>query len=300
MKGKIKDSKIYKRLKKLLRFVYQMVVIILIAIILAVILRLFFIASFKIPTPSMEPAIVSGDFIIVNKMIPGPLIFKNFDFLSDGTRPEFWRLKGVRAVKRNDVLVFNFPYTDWHKMQLDMNVYYVKRCIAIPGDTFYIDNGIYKVKNVKDTLGYLPNQQGISGMGRERYSNEIWNTFPYDGELGWNVKDFGPLYLPKKGETLSLNAEEYKLYRRIIAYETGKTVSLKDNQVLLNDSVIDKYTFLTNYYFMSGDFTFDSRDSRYWGLLPEDHIVGKAAFVWKSKDIHTDKWRWNRLFKAVK
>jgi signal peptidase I len=69
--------------------------------------------------------------------------------------------------------------------------------------------------------------------------------------------------------------------------------------VWLGDSIIREYTFKMNYYFMAGDYVFDSVDSRYWGLVPEDHIVGKAIFVWKSKDMATGKYRWKRFFKRL-
>jgi signal peptidase I len=114
--------------------------IVLAGILLAIILRVFFFAAFVIPTPSMEPAIIPGDKVIVYKQIPGPRIIRNFFSLHKGEKPDIIRLKGIRAVRRNDVLIFNFPYSDWSKLEMDMSVFYAKRCVAIPGDTFYIEN----------------------------------------------------------------------------------------------------------------------------------------------------------------
>ena len=90
------------------------------------------------------------------------------------------------------------------------------------------------------------------------------------------------------------------LYRNLIAYETQKPVSTKEGAVLIGDSIISEYTFRKNYYFMTGDFVFDSKDSRYWGLLPEDHIAGKVAFFWNTKDIHSGKVSWDKFLKKIK
>ena len=105
----------------------------------------------------MEPVIVPGDFVFVNKLLLGPRIYRNLDFLK-GEKSPVKRLWGFRKIKRNDVLVFNYPYSDESILDFDMNVFYVKRCVAIPGDTFYIENCIYKVKNSPETLGNYENQ----------------------------------------------------------------------------------------------------------------------------------------------
>jgi signal peptidase I len=264
--------------------------LIVVALLLAITLRVFLFASFKIPSPSMEPVILSGDYIITNKLIPGPRIIKNFFSMQKNGQIEIRRLKGVRKIKRNDVLVFNFPYeSDANKMDLNLSVNYIKRCVAIPGDTFCIEDGIYKVKNCSDILGNYDNQYRFFQLAAENIQPEIFRCFPLDSLYNWNVKSFGPLYVPKKGDTLRIDSVNILLYRNLIRYETSDEIP-KDLQT---------YVFRQNYYFMAGDFVFDSRDSRYWGLLPEDHIVGKAAFIWKSKDMHTGKFRWGRFFKQI-
>jgi signal peptidase I len=223
-----------------------------IAILLALVLRLFVFSSFKIPTPSMEPAIIPGDYILVNKLAYGARIPKNLKFMKGGEFETF-RVKGFSKVKRNDVIVFNFPYTDWGKLGWDLNVYYVKRCVALPGDTAY----------------------------------------------NWNVKSFGPLYVPRQNDTVAIDSKIVKLYWNLIRYESGKELSLQNDTVYLGEERLQSYVFQQNYYFMTGDLTFDSRDSRYWGLLPEDHIVGKAAIIWQSKDMNTGKRKWERFLKTI-
>ena len=144
-----------QKIRQIFKTTFQGIIVILISVVVALLLRVFLFASFKIPAPSMLPSIEAGENILVNKLIPGPRVYRNFDF-RDGKKVETQRLKGIRAVKRNDVLVFNFPYIgSWNKIKMDLSVNYVKRCVAIPGDTFYIENGIYKVKNVSETLGNL-------------------------------------------------------------------------------------------------------------------------------------------------
>ncbi|MDD3322726.1 MAG: signal peptidase I [Paludibacter sp.] len=288
------------RLNKYLKNSWQILVLVLVAVVLAVTLRIFVFSTFKIPSPSMEPALKSGDYIIVNKLIPGARIFKDYDFLENNSKPNLWRLKGVRSIKRNDVLVFNFPYSTKGKLSLDINKYYVKRCIAIPGDTFYIDNGIYKVKGCKDTLGNIENQMRMSHSLESDFESNVFQCFPKRSSYHWNLKFFGPLYVPHKGDCLNIDTMNISLYRQLIEYETARYIKQKGGQVLLNDSCISKYTFQTNYYFMSGDHVLDSRDSRYWGLLPEDHIVGKASIIWKSEDKYSGEIRWNRVMKFIK
>lgn len=267
-------------------------------ILLAICLRVFFFASFKIPSPSMEPTLVSGDFVLVNKLIPGPRLVKNFDFL-DGEEIKFKRLKGIRRIRRNDVVVFHYPYSQWGKLRLDLNTYYIKRCIAIPGDTFFIDNGIYKVKNTMDTLGNYPNQRLLSQRPDDSFPKGVFRCFPKDSLYHWTIKNFGPLYLPRANETLSIDRKNIPLYKNLIEYETQQQIQVRDSQVFLGNKQIQAYTFRQNYYFMSGDYVTDSKDSRYWGLLPEDHIVGKAFTIWKSKDENTGKYRFNRFFKSI-
>ena len=246
----------------------------------------------------MEPAIWAGDYILVNKLVLGGRVYKNFDFRKGG-KVETRRLRGWREVRRNDVLVFNFPYTERQKLEFDLNTFYVKRCVAIPGDTFFIENGIYKVANRKDTLGCYWQQLLVSERDDAQLS-KAFRCFPKATGYNWNMKNFGPLYVPGKGDRLTVDSQNIHLYRNLIAYESGREVSIQGDTVLLGNEILTAYTFLKNYYFMTGDYALDSRDSRYWGLLPEEHIVGKAAIIWKSEDMQTGKYRWHRFFKTIK
>ena len=126
--------------------------------------------------------------------------------------------------------------------------------------------------------------------------------FPYDPVFSWNEDNFGPLVIPKKGMTVYLTAENLPLYRRIIeVYEKNK-LDVEDNIIRINNKPSASYTFSMNYYFMMGDNRHNSADSRIWGFVPEDHIVGKAVLVWLSIDKNKKsfkKIRWNRMFKKI-
>ncbi|WP_080904323.1 signal peptidase I [Parabacteroides sp. Marseille-P3160] len=270
-------------------------------VLFVILLRIFLIASFKIPSASMEPTILPGDFILVNKLIPGPRILTSLN-LKDGVKTK--RLKGYRPIRRNDILVFNFPYAgSWDKIKMNLGQYYVKRCVAIPGDTFYIQNGFYKVAGCSETLGSYANQAALSELKEEELQKigGIYHTFPYDTiRYSWNIKNFGPLYIPRQNDLLPVDSATIRLYKNLIEYETKKEITFAGGTVLLDGKQIDRYLFRQNYYFMCGDWVPDSRDSRYWGLLPEDHIIGKAFLIWKSWDPDSGKFRFNRFFKTMK
>lgn len=291
--------KIKYSLQKVLKIFLQVSVLILGSIFLTIILKVFCIASFKVPSGSMEPTLKTGDYIMVNKMILGPRIFKDSKFWIDGNW-EMKRWKGLRSIRRNEILVFNFPITnnDWSKIEMDFNAHYVKRCVGIPGDTLYIENGIYKIMGSTDTLGIYSNQEVLSTTNDSTLNKFVFNCFPFDNIHHWTMKNFGPLYIPKAKDKIQIDYKNIELYRKMIVYETGKRIETKNNMITLGGEPLKEYVFKMNYYFMAGDYVMDSKDSRYWGLLPEDHIIGKVSFIWKSKDENNGKYRWERMMKA--
>jgi signal peptidase I len=291
-------------IKKLLRRVFNIVVEIVywccILVVLYIAGQVFLFASFRIPSDSMQPGLIGGDYVLVWKPTLGARLFNLFDAL-EGKKVGMYRLPGCRKVRRNDVLVFHFPYP--HRSDsigMHMLKYYVKRCVALPGDTFRIDNGIYRVSGVTDTLGIYHRQVEMSAMADSVFHPDIFRCFPFDSAYRWNLKRFGPLYVPGRGNEVAIDAQNIVLYKNPIMYETGKKIEVRDGYVCLGDERIDTYTFTKDYYFMAGDWVFDSRDSRYWGLLPDDLIVGRAAFIWKSVNRSTGKIRWERFFKGIR
>lgn len=280
-----------------MKLILKYLFILFLGIVIAILLRVFVFAIYTIPTPSMEPAIISGDRVIVNKLVYGSRVITSKKTSKKDKYSSYIRIPGLNKITRNDIVVFNFPH--WESGDLCNNLFYVKRCVAIPKDTFYIEKGIYKVKGISDTLGCCLNQRRFYEISRDKIKKTVFDCFPYNELYNWNCKQFGPLYLPAKGDTITLTFKNVYLYKKMIEYETEKKVSSLRNSVFLDDSIIDRYIFQKNYYFMAGDYVFDSRDSRYWGPLSEDHIVGKVVFIYKSVDPKTGKNRWGRFLKSV-
>lgn len=265
-----------------------------------IILQVFVVCSFKIPSDSMEPALEPGDYVLVNKLLIGPRLFNLTDAL-DGKRVTIYRVPGLHSIQRNDVLVFHFPHPHtWEKIEMHLLKYYVKRCIGLPGDSVWIRNGYYQIGQRTDTLGNAAAQKRISQTPPEMFAPNVYRAFPFDSLLSWNIRQFGPLYLPKEGDEITMNRTNYLLYKKVIEWEQQAELSCRDSVVYLNQKPITCYRFQKNYYFMGGDNGENSQDSRYWGLLPEEYIVGKVWKIWKSIDPYTDEFRWDRFLKTVK
>ena len=252
-----------------------------------------------------------------------------------------------KAVKDNyDILV----------RPLDKRENYIKRCVAIPGNTLevknsdvYIDGKLQKdlegkqynyivttkgraifpdkLKEIglsnkdiesaqispnefiypltKEMVGKIKKMTNVAAVVQQiepvgKYSSHI---FPHNENYKWNVDNFGPLHLPKQGETIKLDTLILPLYLRCIETYEGNKVEVKGAQIFINDKLVTEYTFKQGYYFMMGDNRNNSADSRFWGFVPEDHIVGKGLFIWWSID--EDKGffggglRWRRIMNFI-
>lgn len=265
-----------------------------------ILLRVFVFSSFKIPTDSMQPTIIPGDYILVNKMAYGARLFDLFDAI-DAKDVKIRRAPGYTEVKNNDVVVFHIPHPNsWNKIEMDMSKYFIKRCIGIPGDTLQIINGIYVINS--DTTKHYGNisaERMLSKTTKESLPEGVYRTFPWDAKLDWNIKDFGPLYIPAKGDRMKLNRTNVLLYKKIIEWEKGYSLQFERDSLWENGIYLPAYTFRHNYYIMGGDKVANSQDSRYWGLLPNEFIVGKAWLIWKSIDPYSKKIRRKRILKRI-
>jgi signal peptidase I len=129
------------------------------------------------------------------------------------------------------------------------------------------------------------------------------DLYPQNLYTDWTVDDYGPIWIPAKGSTVKLTIDNLPLYQRCIVNYEGNTLDVKDGVIYINGEKADTYTFKMDYYWMMGDNRHNSQDSRYWGFVPEDHVVGKPLLVWLSLDKDRGwldgKIRWNRLFKWV-
>lgn len=165
-------------------------------------------------------------------------------------------------------------------------------------------NGVYHLplteENV-DQLRALPNVQEVT---REELQAGYWDgtTFPFSDRFTWNRDNYGPIWIPSKGATVQLNPENLPLYERLITVYEGHQLELKDDQVFIDGKAATTYTFQMDYYWMMGDNRHNSADSRFWGFVPEDHIVGKPLFIYFS--LNKDKSfpgniRFKRMFKRI-
>ena len=271
-------------------------------LLLWIVLQVTTVAHFVVPTGSMEPTLIPGDRILVNKWLMGARIFDVWESAA-GKRVEISRLPGLEEIKRNDVIVFNFPHRQrWDSIGMDIMAYYVKRCVALPGDTFEIRNGYNKVRGYEGVLGNEEGQRILSHLlSEENPSKEklLQGGFPDDERVGWNIGELGPLYIPREGSKVDMTVENALVYRKPIEWEQRKKLHIQGDSICLGDSIIKEYTFGKNYYFTVGDNVLSSQDSRYWGLLPEEYIVGKATCIFRSVHKHTGKERWKRFMKRI-
>ena len=162
-----------------------------------------------------------------------------------------------------------------------------------------------------NTLGYMPmTKHAVEVLKQQGYTNTIelnteaedWDIYPLNGNKHWTRDNYGPVWIPKKGESIDLTLDNLPVYERPIRTYEGNDLMVKDGKIFINGEVATKYTFKMDYYWMMGDNRHNSLDSRYWGFVPEDHIVGKPIFIWWSSDPDRHGFggiRWSRLFRFV-
>ena len=305
---------------------------IIFAVIVVTFINIFFFQAFKIPSSSMEKTLYTGDHLFVSKLTYGPrvpqtpltvpfthnVIFGKESY-STLIQNDYRRLKGLRNVRRGYIVVFGFPNGDtvlrkapsedyyslcrfYGKQKVistlgpvvarpaDKVDHYVKRCVAIPGDTLEIRDGLVWIDGVKQET--YPGMQISRNL--EKVQNDYREIFPFSPDYTWTRDEFGPLWIPQKGATVDLTRENLPLYERIIRVYEHSSVE----EALAAGS----YTFKQDYYFMMGDNRHNSLDSRYWGFVPEDHIVGRPVVIWLSTDEgkkFPKNIRWGRFLKFV-
>lgn len=252
-------------MKEIMKVATKVLLIIIIVICLNLIRRIFIAERFVVPSFSMAPTLVPGDRIWVNKTLMGPRIYKSLDFNSKTLKS--FRIPGIRKVKVGDIIVFNYPhgYDNLSKIEFKINYVYCKRVVGCPGDRIGVVDGHCWNSRINRPIGVLENQEYFRWMNDTILRKwGSWYTFVYNvPELDWNSKNMGPIVVPKKGETVKLDKITMALYEQVIKYEGG-----------LDSNDQTEYTFKSDWYWGMGDNSAFSFDSRFWGFIPEDYIIG--------------------------
>ncbi len=291
-------NEISKHLKTDVKYIYLTVFLMLLCPISWYLTHIFLYDQFITPTESMMQTLMPGDRIIVNKSIFGARIYSDINFNINGIELKSLRTRRHRAIRPNDILVFNFPHHDG-KINFVINNVYAKRCVGVPGDSVSILSGHFRNNNYKSVIGVKQMQNCFDQMPDSVFPKYVLNTIPYDGHLPWTIKNFGPLYLPRKGDYIRLTAKEGCLYKMLLEWETGKSITYdwEKDLVYANGKPLESHIFTHDYYFMAGDNVSNSNDSRYWGLVPEEYIVGVVSKISYSINPQTGKYRTDRILK---
>ncbi len=333
------------------------------AVIAATIIRWLLLEAFTIPTPSMEKSLLVGDFLFVSKIHYGPrtpatplqiplthqtIWGTNIPSYLDWIQLPQFRVPGFTKIKRSDVVVFNYPPELKHPVDLKTN--YIKRCVAVHGDSikvvdaqvyvngealpnppkmqlkyfvqtrdvindrifkkydityFNLTNNGYLINTTPENARIFKELPFVDDVQPVKAGADQTNprVYPQSSLFQWNEDFYGPIWVPAKGTTIPINEKTLALYKDVILnYEHLKDVVIEENKLLIKGEEVANYTFTQDYYFMMGDNRHNSEDSRFWGFVPEDHVVGKAFFIWLSLDKDESifkKVRWSRLFDLI-
>lgn len=166
-------------------------------------------------------------------------------------------------------------------------------------------NGVYRIPLDEENVNIIRKLPNVIEVVRDEMQDGYWDgsTFPFSDKYAWNRDSYGPVWIPQKGQTINLSLTNLPLYERLINVYEGNDLKIDGDNILINGEIADSYTFKMDYYWMMGDNRHNSADSRFWGFVPEDHIVGKPLFIYFS--LNKDKGfpaniRWKRIFKKIK
>lgn len=298
------------------------------AIIIVLLIRTFAFTSCTIPSCGMENSLYQGDRVIVNKWSYG-LRTPFLSFFSYSRWAE-------RPVGKGDIILFNNPMPVSPPAGIDNREIYISRCIGLPGDTLMLDNELNLTRQTilspdskllyaypheqEDTLLRAMEQLNITGNQLIGYNkNGFIRSFSHyeiyllKQALGRavsflslqteNKEEAHPFIIPGKGKTVQVYPWNIKLLRNTILLHEGKNAEVQGDTLYVNGKKVSSYLFTQDYYWMASNNSINLSDSRLFGLVPKSHLIGKASWIWFSKDIHTKLWegyRWDRFFQPVK
>jgi len=239
-------------------------------------LNSFVLASFEVPTGSMENEIMAGDFLFVNKFIYGGTTPRTIPFTN--VRLPWFRVPALRDVRRGDVIVFEFP-GQREEIQSPEFMFYLKRCVALSGDTVQVVN---RILYVNGTPAPIPRNMKFNNFNPRPQGYADPKIFPRDAPF--NEDFWGPVVVPKKGDVVELNASTFPRWATFIGRE-GHRVRLDDRARVSVDGVpVTSYVVERDYMFGMGDNRDNSLDSRFWGFIPRENLVGTPMIVYWSWD----------------
>ncbi len=247
------------------------------AILVVMVINGLFLASFVVPTGSMENTVMTGDFLFVNKFLYGPSTPQIIPFLNIPL--PFYKFPGIKDPERGDVIVFIYP-GDRDALKADEFQYYLKRCVAVAGDSLRIDGHKVYVNNKEF---HLPEHAHYDPSVPDSPAEQL-ATFPVGRNYTRN--NYGPIRIPKKGDVIQLSLENLREWEIFIKRE-GKSVNVSNGQILIDNKATNSYTVQQDYCFGLGDNRDHSLDSRYWGFIPYENVVGTPMMVywsWESRD----------------
>ncbi len=253
----------------------EFVKILSITMLAALVLKAFVIDAYRIPSTSMENTLQIGDFLLVNKLAYGLRSPRHVPFTAM-TIPSF--ALPYHKVRRGDVVVFEFP-GNRDEVRPAEAVNYIKRCIGLPGDTVEIRAGRVIVNGAELQFPLSGRQPESPTNTASRRSEKI---FP----AGSNYTDvnYGPVIVPKRGDSIALDVNTINRWRVLIAREGHTVGMLPGGAVALDGSAAREYCIRDDYYFVLGDNRDNSMDSRFWGFVPDDHLIGEAICIYWSWD----------------
>ncbi len=273
------------------------------AAVVAFLIKVFLFEAYRIPTGSMENTLLVGDFLLVTKFTYGATTPRNIPFTD--IRIPFVKLPGFKDPKPGDVVVFDFPGERDEKQSGEV-LNYIKRCVGVPGDEIKIINKVlYRNGQI------FPNPPQSKFIAPLQPSN-LANNRIFPKNSGWNEDNYGPIRIPKAGDKIKIDSSNFEWYRIFIIKEGHSNVILnQDGALIVDDMKLNDgmYEVKKDYLWMMGDNRNNSLDSRFWGFMPMENVVGEALIIYWSWDANISfanffdllgSIRWSRVGSLIK
>ena len=262
------------------------------AAVAAFIIKTFFFEAYRIPTGSMENTLKIGDFLLVSKLSFGPTTPRNIPFTD--IRLPYLKLPGFGNPEVGEIVVFDWP-GDRDEKESAIVYNYVKRCVGVPGDSIKIVNRV--LYNNGKVFPNPPFSKFISPLAPPGMINP--RMFPAGG--GWNEDNYGPLRIPKIGDKIRIDTSNFDGWKMFVTKE-GSKIEMRDKKVFVdgNELANSEYIVKRDYYFMMGDNRNNSLDSRFWGFVPRENIIGKPWLVYWSWDADIPIFKFFELVSTIR